>query len=176
MRVSEVSRGRNVIGRLSMKDIKSVSIDHRLASRREDEMTEIPMMIDEASINISDSVFRKEFWEEALVTESSFLPTAKRWERVPYDGLVIQSNEGTLVLRFLVDLLDGEQTISRSRISQDDNTRNELILNTREALIWRDTIAKKIGQTTNQASSGRAVIATLRKSLSMAPASRAFSS
>jgi len=177
MRVSEVARGRTVIGRLSLKDIQSVSIEHRVAIRRDDDATSTnPVSIEEANINVSVAAFQKEFWEEAPhLKELSLFPTTKRWERVAYDALVVQSTEGTLVIRFLVDLVNSEQALSNFRNSQDDDVQNQLILNTHEASYWYDTISKKIGQTANQGAPRRAMMASLRKSFSMAASNRAFS-
>ena len=165
MRVSEVSRGRTVIGRLSLRDIKAISIEHRLPTQNTDGMIANKVSTEEADIGMSDAAFQMEFWEETLEKESSFSPTAKRWERVAYDMLVIHSDRGTLVLRFLVDLLDGEEAITKRSI-QDHDIQNESILGSRhEASGWCDTISKKIGKTPIPSSSGNAMMATFRKSL-----------
>jgi hypothetical protein len=169
MRVSDLCQGRIVAGRFALNDIRAIHIEHHSPIQKESRMMD--NQIQETSA--LDENFQKELWEEEFLHEKCLLPIKERWDRVAYDSLSIQSSEGTLLLRFLVDLRDGEVPMSKTLLSQDRDSSGPIPMVTNEASVWCDVIAKKIGKSPTQSTSG-GVVSQFRKTLSMAVAARSF--
>jgi hypothetical protein len=83
--------------------------------------------------------FRCEFWEESIKTSDLYIDTTEdRFRRVVEDDLILSSPQGTLCLRFLVDLVDEEK-------SQRKDFKMNYFGMKEGALLWCQTLSHLCG-------------------------------
>jgi hypothetical protein len=134
--LSDTVVGREIIGRLPLEDIEEIKV-HRFPPNLKLQKQKIR---EQDAENASDEFhFSSEFWAESLETPSLYIGYPdERFQRVVEDNLLLHSRQGTLCLRFLVDLVDEEKREHR-------NTNVNYLGMKEGALLWCQTISHLCG-------------------------------
>ena len=136
LRLSDVALGRNVLGRLALADVDHIRV-HRIApSSEQDDFDEgtLDRFLDlEGNMDTSPSgkIISKEYWNDFGDHESLQLPLEKQWRAITEDRLRLHSSQGTLFLRFFVDLYNEVRP----------NLAEEGLEKKQGALLWCDNIS-----------------------------------
>ncbi len=131
LRLSDVAAGREVLGRMALTDIDNIKIQRHVPftpSVKSNEVNVIGLDLEESR----KTVF-KEFWIE---NNKLNLPLDKQWEKFTEDRLRLHSKQGTLTLRFFVDLYEAVDPSS----AKDDIERKK------GALLWCQSISHLCGK------------------------------
>jgi hypothetical protein len=132
--LSDAITGREIIGRLALEDIDEIKVQ-RFPARK--------LKVQKRKIREKDAVtccdgqdFSSEFWgaERLASTGHCTDSTDERFKRVMEDNLILYSRQGTLCLRFLVDLVNEER-----------GERNSIFEMKEGALLWCQTISHLCG-------------------------------
>ncbi len=136
--LSDVVVGREVLGRLPINDITEIKVV-RMPPGTKHILTKKEKKIDIEKAEASSNDFNCEFWTDDSENRLKFTPvTNDRWGKVMEDDLVLHSPQGTLCVRFLVDLLAEGRKEKRST--------NPYIFDTNEgSLLWCQTISHLCG-------------------------------
>lgn len=132
LHLSDVSSGREVLGRLALTDIDHISIQRIMPS------TEVPHSTDptlDLEATNQQYIF-KEYWKDYDDSCNLTLPLDKHWEDITEDRLILHSSQGTLSLRFFVDLYDVVEPASSG----------ETIEKKQGALLWCESISHLCGK------------------------------
>ncbi len=136
LHLSDVSSGRMVLGRLALIDIDHISIQRIMPSMEVPNYTSVkshPTLDVEAT---NQQFISKEFWKDYDDSCNLTLPLDKQWEDIMEDRLILHSSQGTLSLRFFVDLYDIVQPASSG----------ETIEKKQGALLWCESISHLCGK------------------------------
>eukprot|EP00558_Chaetoceros_sp_UNC1202_P007068 CAMPEP_0197243742 /NCGR_PEP_ID=MMETSP1429-20130617/9094_1 /TAXON_ID=49237 /ORGANISM="Chaetoceros sp., Strain UNC1202" /LENGTH=514 /DNA_ID=CAMNT_0042704007 /DNA_START=10 /DNA_END=1551 /DNA_ORIENTATION=+ len=131
MRLCDVAVGRELLGRLPLCDIDEIKVQRAPPGINAFPTTKRKKTDVERGFGMENII--AEFWEDpdqhrAHQTENP----NQRWNQVTEDVLVLHSRQGTLSLRFLVDLLDEEKVIQ-----DKDQKSSECKFSMRQgALVW----------------------------------------
>lgn len=129
IRLSDVAAGREVLGRMALTEIDHIRINRFTPcspSIKSSEENNLVFDLEESRKTIC-----KEFWQES---NKMNLPLDKQWEQVIEDRLKLHSNQGTLSLRFFVDLYEVPLT------SRDEIQRKK------GAILWCESISHLCGK------------------------------
>mmetsp|Transcript_3585 Transcript_3585/g.5202 ORF Transcript_3585/g.5202 Transcript_3585/m.5202 type:complete len:849 (+) Transcript_3585:1-2547(+) len=141
LRLIDVAAGREILGRLALSDIDRMRLSRIMPS------TEIAPSKEASSENFLDlegnetaissgKTISKEYWNDRGDKCNMELPLQKQFERVMEDRLKLHSTQGTLFLRFLVDLYHNiEPALSETEIEKKKG-----------ALLWCESISHLCGQ------------------------------
>ena len=138
LHLSDVATGREVLGRLALSDIDHIQV-HRIFPSGEmhtDTPTSVPFLDIEETLS-SDIRVSKEYWKDNDETCYLELPLQKQWDNIIEDRLRLHSSQGTLYLRFLVDLYD----LVQAKVSTDEIEKKQ------GALLWCESISHLCGKT-----------------------------
>lgn len=129
MRLCDVIKGRELLGRLLLDDIESVKIVRHLpGSKIVSEESDVECTQDNEELNC-------EYWNEGNLS-NGFGTIEQRWSEVSEDVLTIRTPQGTLCLRFLIDLISAEKNSEKNEF---DSSVKEL-RKEEGALLWLKTI------------------------------------
>lgn len=135
LRLCDVVSGRELLGRLQLSDIESVKVvRYPLETKVAPEREKIAEHDEEFGKYASN--FVSEYWQD-MKQSTSYGNIDERWNTVTEDVLTIRTPQGTLCLRFLVDLVAAEETAieKTGKISPSKRKRKE-----EGALLWCQTI------------------------------------
>jgi len=140
MRLCDVAVGREVFGRLPLKDIEQIKVQRFTPGCKRLSATKRKNKDVESAISSDD--FKTEFWIDETGLGQKFEGTPDgRWAAVMEDSLMMFSPQGTLCLRFLVDLISEE-----AKQINDAGTRNDQTFDTKEgAFLWCQTLSHLCG-------------------------------
>lgn len=129
MRLCDVIKGRELMGRLLLDDIESVKIIRFLPGSKN--------IIQESDVerNQEQQGFTCEYWNEG-VKNNDFGSIEQRWSEVTEDVLSIRTPQGTLSLRFLIDLISEEKESDKRDSDQSYKEQRK----EEGALLWLKTI------------------------------------
>jgi len=136
MSLCDVVVGREVLGRLPLSDISQIKVQRfppgeRHPSKRKGRKRDVENVHENAD-------FASEFWADSKVSRQQYGENSDRWTSIMEDDLVLHSPQGSLCLRFLVDLLDEE--------TKDEKATNVQSFGTKEgALLWCQTVSHLCG-------------------------------
>jgi len=137
MSLYDVVVGREVLGRLPLSDIDQIKVQRlppgeKHPSKRKGKRRDVEDVHETFDLT-------SEFWADSKDSRQTYKENAtERWTNVLEDDLVLHSPQGTLCLRFLVDLLDEE--------SKDETDMNIQSFGTKEgALLWCQTVSHLCG-------------------------------
>jgi hypothetical protein len=136
MSLCDVVVGREVLGRLPLNDINQIKVQrlplgqNHVYKRNGRRDVEDVHGIDE---------FESEFWADSKDDRQMYKENSdSRWSSIMEDDLILHSPQGTLHLRFLVDLLDEE--------AKEEETVNCYSFETKKgALLWCQTVSHLCG-------------------------------
>jgi len=140
MRLCDVAVGREILGRLPLSDIDQIKVQRfppggKMLPTRKRKKNDV-----ENGIISSD--FNAEFWADLnRINQTHEGDLDDRWTPVMEDDLMLHSPQGTLHLRFLVDLLDEEALGGNPDSSKDI----QQTFRTKGALLWCQTVSHVCG-------------------------------
>lgn len=136
VRLSDAVVGREIIGRLPLADIDEIKVQ-RFPPKFKAQKRKIREHDTENAIDGSN--FSNEFWAESPKPLGHYIDSPdERFQKVMEDNLILHSPQGTLCLRFLVDLVD-EETGERQQTNIHHFGMKE------GALLWCQTISHLCG-------------------------------
>lgn len=129
LRLSDIAAGREVLGRMALSDIDNIKINRFAPCASSVKANEGNATI--LDLEESRAATNKEFWLEGHKIN---LPLEKQWLHVTEDRLKLHSKQGTLSLRFFVDLYEVPVA-----------TRDEM-QRKKGALLWCESISHLCGK------------------------------
>ncbi len=140
MRLCDVVVGREVFGRLPLKDIEQIKVQRRRPVFKRFASTKRRKRDLENATDVDD--FDKEFWiDDKKLPQKFERDPDGRWATVMEDCLMMVSHQGTLCLRFLIDLINEE-----SKQSNDSMPNSDQKFDTKEgAFLWCQTLSHLCG-------------------------------
>jgi hypothetical protein len=141
LRLSDVAAGREILGRLALKDVDHIRISRiqpsSMSSHSNADVSDDVLDLEEnGSFVFSRKVISKEYWNDTGEGCNMQLPLQKQFEQVTEDRLRLHSDQGTLYLRFLVDLYE----VVEPTLSQDEIEKKK------GALLWCESISHLCGK------------------------------
>jgi len=114
LRLCDVADGREVLGRLELNDIDRIKIQRILPTSIDDPNHELSNDDFDAEDNHASisrrRMIKKEYWLGSESESHVYLPLEHHWKNVTEDRLRLHSKQGTLYLRFLVDMYEEIET------------------------------------------------------------------
>jgi hypothetical protein len=150
LRLRDVTVGRKIVGHLELSRVDTIQVERIMPDPRsgEDVNNNDSSRSTQLMGNGANTIPKDEYWK-APVANQNLLQTVissynaeemqGRWEAAVEDRLKIHSEQGTLYLRFFVDLLDSEKDRSGNGVKDDDTIARD------DALLWCQTIAHLCG-------------------------------
>eukprot|EP00978_Attheya_sp_CCMP212_P002505 scaffold5101_cov56-Attheya_sp.AAC.3 len=150
LRLRDVTVGRKIVGHLELSRLDTIQVERIMPDPRsgEDASNHDISRSTQLMGNGANTVSKDEYWK-APVANQNVLQTVissynaeemqGRWEAAVEDRLKIHSEQGTLYLRFFVDLLQSERERSDIGFKNDDTIAKD------DALLWCQTIAHLCG-------------------------------
>eukprot|EP00550_Attheya_septentrionalis_P002838 CAMPEP_0198292428 /NCGR_PEP_ID=MMETSP1449-20131203/11992_1 /TAXON_ID=420275 /ORGANISM="Attheya septentrionalis, Strain CCMP2084" /LENGTH=1551 /DNA_ID=CAMNT_0043991461 /DNA_START=169 /DNA_END=4821 /DNA_ORIENTATION=+ len=150
LRLRDVTVGRKIVGHLELSRLDTIQVERIIPDPRsgEDASNHDSSRSTQLMSNGANAVSKDEYWK-APVANQNVLQTVissynaeemqGRWEAAVEDRLKIHSEQGTLYLRFFVDLLQSERERSDIGFKNDDTIAKD------DALLWCQTIAHLCG-------------------------------
>jgi hypothetical protein len=135
LRLCDVVSGRELLGRIQLHDIESVKVMRYPTESKEASQRKVLLENDE-EFGKEPSGLVSEYWQEGKQS-TEYENVEERWSGVTEDVLTIRTPQGTLCLRFLVDLLSAEEMLS---IAPRENTPSKKKRKEEGALLWCKTI------------------------------------
>ena len=130
IRLSDVAAGREILGRMALSEIDHIRINRLTPTAPSIKSSEVNNQV--FDLEESRKTICKEFWQES--NNKMNLPLDKQWDQVVEDRLKLHSNQGTLSLRFFVDLYEVPST-SREEIQRKKG-----------AILWCESISHLCGK------------------------------